>query len=341
MGYYRLLLAIFVLLSHTRLFFAGFDQGIAAVIGFYLLSGYVMTLLASKYYAHWRHWPAFAADRLLRILPQYFFYAGLTILLIHTVSIKNDWEAHCTPAMAWLNLAILPRYFSTSPAYYSCALLPQSWTLGVELLFYAILPVLLLFWNRYIALAAAAGSLVIYGKAYLGLINTFWYGYIHLSGTLFIFIAGASFASPGRIWFAYRWGVWAAAVILLVHLFNAPHLYALASSKETLAGLVIFIPALGFIRRFKTTPTEQFAGNLSYGVFLNHFLLFLLFTYAGFTAETAPQRLVLLALSLSTSALSFYLVEYPIMRWRRLWRGRQRGQPQRAAALTAPLQEHA
>jgi hypothetical protein len=66
-GYYRLALAVCVLFSHFGLFVGGYDQGQSAVIGFFLLSGYVMTLLLGKHYPKLWQAPGFYVDRLARI----------------------------------------------------------------------------------------------------------------------------------------------------------------------------------------------------------------------------------------------------------------------------------
>jgi hypothetical protein len=51
-GYYRLLLAFFVVISHADqviFFSSGYHIGVSAVISFFLLSGFVMTALIQKF----------------------------------------------------------------------------------------------------------------------------------------------------------------------------------------------------------------------------------------------------------------------------------------------------
>mgnify|MGYP003343567634 FL=1 len=50
MGYLRLILALLVLLSHAGWRVAGLNPGVTAVIGFYLISGYVMAGLVRSHY---------------------------------------------------------------------------------------------------------------------------------------------------------------------------------------------------------------------------------------------------------------------------------------------------
>ena len=50
MGTYRFILALLVLISHAGVSIGDYNPGVMAVISFYLLSGYVMTILINKYY---------------------------------------------------------------------------------------------------------------------------------------------------------------------------------------------------------------------------------------------------------------------------------------------------
>jgi peptidoglycan/LPS O-acetylase OafA/YrhL len=341
MGYYRFLLAICVLESHTALFAWGFDEGQAAVIGFFLVSGYVMTLLIDKYYLSFRSLPWFVIDRVSRIFPQFLLYATLTVILISTVHLNESWESACTPGIIARNYAILPLYFSGNIPYYKCTLLPQSWTLSVELFFYMIVPFIVIFWNRYIALVVAAYSLWVYGHAYLGLIPTDWNGFRHLPGTLYIFIAGMSFAKAGRVWQIYRWSVWIGAIILMAILLRDPVLYAYGSNKEILLGLIVGIPGLALARMVPPHWLEQLAGNLSYGIFLNHFLLMMTMHVFHINTGLTKWRILTVFIAAGFALVSFYSVENPILIWRRSFRGRRVRQggmqdPELASETVAP-----
>ena len=50
---------------------------------FYLLSGYVMTMLIEKYYKHSSAIPTFYLDRAARLFPQILFYMVLASVFIH------------------------------------------------------------------------------------------------------------------------------------------------------------------------------------------------------------------------------------------------------------------
>ena len=74
LGTLRLVLALMVVLSHAGVRVAGLNPGVIAVIGFYLISGYVMAGLIRRHYRQPAQAGAFYLDRAVRLLPQYFFY---------------------------------------------------------------------------------------------------------------------------------------------------------------------------------------------------------------------------------------------------------------------------
>lgn len=330
MGYYRFLLSLLVLVSHWGLFFGPYDQGKSAVIGFFLISGYVMSKLIEKYYSSIANVPQFFIDRGARIFPQYLFYAALTMALIGIFHVGNSWTSGCDVDMEVKNFAVIPLYFSAVTPYYKCSYLPQAWSLALELIFYVFAPLIVIFWNRYLVLAVMAFSLWVYGRSYLGIIDTDTNGFRHLPGTIFIFIIGMSFARDTQFWKIFRWASWAAAAVLWSVLLNDNYLYGLQSNKEVLAGIVLGIPALALCRRLKSTRLERLAGDLSYGVYLNHYLV-ILFLLKFMPASGHPLLPTITALiSIPISALTFYSVERPFIALRRRMRT-----PKRATAAQA------
>jgi peptidoglycan/LPS O-acetylase OafA/YrhL len=319
MGYYRLLLAMAVLVSHLRLL--PIDIGQSAVICFLLISGYVMTKLLDTHYRQITETVAFYKDRAARIFPQYLFYCALTLALVHAVSIRNSWSSACTPEMIAGNLGIYMLYDPGISPIYLCTLIPPAWSLSLEWAFYLVVPFIANSRSKAIFAVAAIYSINTYIKAYLGIIDTDSNGYRHLSGTLFMFLVGISFAREGLLFRAYRYAIWTGAVALFVYLFLRPDLRAHRPNTEVLFGLIVGIPALWTAIRSKSSKWESLAGNLSYGVFLNHFLLYLLFVRFAHWNEFSTKRIVVIAaLSLLLSYVTYHYLEAPIMKWRRTLR---------------------
>ncbi|MCH7535405.1 MAG: hypothetical protein IH948_06610, partial [Bacteroidetes bacterium] len=172
MGSLRFLLAISVLLTHARseIFGFGFLGGQIAVQAFYIISGFYMTLvLNEKYIGVNGTYRLFITNRCLRIFPTYWFILMLTLLLPVLISfadgevnwgranefVENNGNLN-VGSLAYLvftNVAlffqdvvmflgidpnsgalIFTSDFSTSqPAVHRFLMVPQSWTLGIEL----------------------------------------------------------------------------------------------------------------------------------------------------------------------------------------------------------------
>jgi len=76
-GLLRLFLAILVLISHLGLYFFGLNEGVFAVVIFYILAGHVVTFLFTKRFKN--DVKNFYRDRFLRIFPVYWLVAILYI----------------------------------------------------------------------------------------------------------------------------------------------------------------------------------------------------------------------------------------------------------------------
>ena len=154
-GTYRTLLALTVVFVH-------FSQiaelsGLYAVFGFFVLSGYLMTLIMSESYGYTRKGiAAFTVNRFLRIFPIYWFalLIAVGILLIIQGEIWKGNSNFYLPenARQWFqNIALLLKQ-SSEPQ-----LIQPAWTLTIELFFYACIG-LGLSCNRRITLIWLAGS---------------------------------------------------------------------------------------------------------------------------------------------------------------------------------------
>lgn len=178
MGVVRLILAISVVIAHTDRFL-GFDLvgGRVAVQAFYIMSGFYMTLvLNEKYVGLNNSYKLFITNRLIRLYPVYWVVVLLTICYSCVIFLMTDGvqfsKLHVYllhyESMGWFSLIFLAftnlflvfqdlimflgislengslfftKDFSTSkPMLFEFLLVPQAWTLGVEILFYLIAP---------------------------------------------------------------------------------------------------------------------------------------------------------------------------------------------------------
>lgn len=319
MGFYRLLLAYLVVSDHAAgaLIF-GFYPGAIAVVSFFLLSGYVMTALIDRHYAEPRRIGAFYLDRAMRLYPQFLFYSLATLLAASAFGLTHRWLAG-PPSLTsdLLQLTILPLNFGW--AFHKAMLIPQAWSLGLEGFFYLLFPFVLI-GNRRLPFALA--SLVVFAAAYFGRLDQEMFSYRMLPGVLFIFLLGSFIRrrEPGL-------GSAPLAVAL------ALALAALAASpwvwgrhvcvQDVLAGLVIGLPVVWLLARFKISGRlDGLAGDLSYGVFLNHNLLLPLAAQLLPGASPWLTLAALIPISTAASYATFRWIEAPTLALRRTLRTR-------------------
>lgn len=319
MGYYRLFLALCVLTSHC-IVNPYIDEGRSAVIGFFLISGYAMGGLLQKKYGSLSGVIPFYADRLLRIFPLFLFFAVLTILWIMLNPSDVSWHSACTAELFALNLALVPLYFS-GHQWYLCTLLPQSWSLSLELLFYIFVPFIALTWSRWTIPLIAAWSLYFYGQAFVGIIDTDANAFRHLPGTLYIFLVGMTFAREGQFWKVFLISFWVGAVCLAVIIMMIPSLRALNSNPEIVVGLVLGIPGLALFKRVSSSQLEQLAGSMSYGLFLAHYLVICIVekisSAYGISVAGWPLVFITAMVSLIASYFAAIYIEKPVAKMRR------------------------
>lgn len=185
MGLIRVLLAISVLITHSApIFGLRFLNGDSAITCFYVISGFLMTLVLSEKYTSAR---TFYVNRVLRIYPPYFFAAlfSLCIYIVFTNSkhdpVKVFFEAFDKESYLFIvwsvvsNLTLigidLTRYIQLNTADFSIKfpsflygggggghnllLVPQAWTLAIELQFYLLVPFLVRWRTRSLCVLAA------------------------------------------------------------------------------------------------------------------------------------------------------------------------------------------
>jgi peptidoglycan/LPS O-acetylase OafA/YrhL len=312
LGVLRLILAFSVLYSHTENYPYGYNTGVVGVIGFFLISGFVMTALCGKYYNDVRSVPTFYADRLLRLYPQYLVY--ITAAAILGAVGPNRYQVLVRDVI--LNLLIFPYEVSVWILPHNFFLQP-TWTLGLEVAFYAVIPFILIFRLSTIALLLSAAFFLL---PYFGLIDTDLWGYRLLPGTLFMFLTGSFiYRSLDRPFSLTVRRVWTYAFVLLIGTHVWPELNALYFNRDVLTGLVVFIPILRMLHRQPSGRFDRTCGDLSYGVFLNHTVIIYVIRWCGVRYFGAYAIAIVAASSLGFSALTYRIVERPILKLRHTW----------------------
>ena len=344
LGTLRLVLAVFVVISHAGVRWGGLNPGVIAVVGFYAISGYVMTGLVRRHYPRIDRLLGFYADRALRLLPAYyvvalaalawFFWHGPEPLFLERSPTGTD---------LLNNLLVVPINFYMWNDADKFSLVPPAWSLGCEIQFYLLFPLLLLGGLRPLAFGL---SLLVYLAAFSGNIQTEWFGYRLLPGVLFVFLLGsllydchhaddadaAVAAGRGRGGSAAIGGCGTRITVLTVlgvlGFAAAGHwggTVQLPYNPETLIGLGVAVPLLHLLAPRPGRIWDDRAGDLSYGVFLVHFLVF--WFWPG--VEEGPAALVLRVAAAMALAWGLHrFVEIPVLAWRRRLRRRSVTGPQ-------------
>lgn len=230
---------------------------------------------------------------------------------------RDVFSSGCTGGKVALNALVIPLNFFQFGNLESCMLIPPAWSLGLEITFYLVAPFFLLSpKTRWISLPA---SLLVFGAAYIGAIDSDMFGYRLLPGVLFIFLTGAAFSGRDRLSKIIPVTVWVLAAASAV--FFPPNDTTSPMIKEVLLGVVLAIPALAITRRLPHFKIDDVLGNLSYGIFLNHFLIIWALRHFGHETDWV-YFLILFFSSAALATISFHLIERPVISWRRSLRSR-------------------
>lgn len=322
MGTLRYLLAVLVLLSHAGVNISGHHPGVMAVAVFYAISGYVMSALIQRHYSQAAATPRFYLDRLLRIYPQYGIYALAAALWYGLTQQPTAFLQHAPSLQDGLNnLLIVPLNYYMVNGADQFTLIPPAWSLGAELLFYLLAPWLWRYWR--VALGLCLASLGVQVLAWHGVLHSDWWGYRLLPGVLWIFVLGMAMQRLHASQQHKAAGLLAMAVpvlcVLALWYLGAHGLLARHYTLEVVVGVAIAIPAIQVLTRWQGSAwwrtVDAHLGNISYGVFLNHFFLMWLLSWQ---APLSPLRLFgLVVYSTLLSIFTFQYVEKPVLHWRR------------------------
>jgi peptidoglycan/LPS O-acetylase OafA/YrhL len=321
MGLYRLLLAYMVLYSHMFQPIMGFQIGVVAVISFLLISGFVMTALIEKHYFSINLIGKFYLDRMLRLLPQFYFYALLIIFCAHYLNLRQQGMPHePTFQSIILQLLVVPINFNYQ---FSSLLIPQAWSLGLEITFYVLFPFVLIFNKRLIVLVT---SFIFFLFTYFEFLNVDTWGYRFLPGTFFIFISGSFLYDASKREKFIPVVICCLAIVLLVMTYFFPSFQGelILIKRSILAGIIFGVPAIATLKYLGIKNTNKFSlGDLSYGVFLNHNFvigLFVLILGSAATQESKPEiadLIIALSLTITVSTIfsfvSYHVAELPFV----------------------------
>jgi peptidoglycan/LPS O-acetylase OafA/YrhL len=341
----RLILASAVLLVHAGGFFR-FNitgGGQVPVQLFYIISGFYMALVLNEKYVGAGSARTFYGNRMLRLLPGYWVMAAMALAIysyIYFVSGSGFIAAVAALAgkiapwreiwflvsnisligIDWLG-RIVPMEAPNTPV-----LVAPAWTLGVELSFYAIAPLLLRrsAWTLAAVLAASLGLRLAY---FVGLnFGVDPWGYTFFPYELALFMAGAlSYRLYDKVrnhTDGAKFGLSLVVAILLFQIIQKGITLSICNCDLTVvplhAALYAYAAvAIAFLfRETKSNRIDSELGELSYPVYLAHYPLIDLYNVIVHPelslTQAAIRSVVILIVSLGVAVLVRRLVERPI-----------------------------
>jgi peptidoglycan/LPS O-acetylase OafA/YrhL len=273
-GAFRPFLAILVVANHLWEPVAN-KLGFHAVIAFYVISGLLMTKIIHEVYGTDRRGvQAFLINRMLRVFPAYWLFVALTLAFVwlfndrFAVTSYIQWPE--TPVDWARNLTLIDLAWGKS------ILIPPAWCLGIEVLFYILMPVVLArssttIWLWFVVSCLIAAYLI-WTRADFG-----YRYYPAYAASLFISLGAVIYECRQHL---SRWRLPVGILVPAVALFGAMPLLVEATGLDPLwigyygAGLLM-VPILGTLMHLDQPSwarLDRFMGDLAFPAFMVHFV---------------------------------------------------------------------
>ena len=345
MGLLRLLLALAVVSDHAGPALgwtpARMTGGPLAVQMFYIVSGFYMAMvLSEKYLGRGAYW-AFAKSRVIRLYPMYLVVLAVTLgvgIAMHlcgwTIDPVARWIERGSD-MPWLDAAALGAvqltlvgqdavvFTAVDPGTtqlvfaadfhdhelpsWQFMFVPQAWTVSLELMFYALAPLLVRRVAVLVPLLVASLGLRVLLVVGLGLDHDPW-TYRFFPTELALFLAGAASYHGYRWLRGGKWLLrilaWPALIAVLAYVIGYRALPELARARiYGLSGILFALPcALPFVFHVSARwRWDRAVGELSYPVYLVHFLFCFGLAALGLPMWTPVSGAVVPALTLAVA----------------------------------------
>ena len=312
MGAFRLLLAAMVVINHSGGTFNNtFLPGVAAVVVFFMISGYAITGLIQNRFPEADSAKFFFLERFVRLAPQYYFWLIISIycsvylqLPYYSINLNGFYPYGIFSYISLIPLA-LQSYIDPSYRVYT-HVMAQASTLAIEISFYILSPWVLK--SRKLSWIAAVVGLCIFASTALKVLPENIYTYYTSPGPVIFFILGSFLYK--KEWTSLLTFSTALVSILILGLpqgFN----------MEFLVGVLIGVPILIFLTKIPTNKFDQALGAASYGVYLSHVVVIAVLSLWLGNEHPPLFRVYAVIISIFVGGCSFYLIERPLIPFKR------------------------
>jgi peptidoglycan/LPS O-acetylase OafA/YrhL len=354
MGLLRILLAISVIVAHNGpIFGLGIVGGQVAVKAFYIISGFYMSLILNeKYVGNEGSYGLFLSNRLLRLFPIYWIVLALTVVASLAVGHASNGEYWLAlkpyfryhQDMGWTSIAFLVftnlfllgqdivmflgldlhtghlfftrDFWHTSPYLYKFLLLPQAWTIGVEITFYLVAPFLV---RRKPAVIALLIFLSLFIRILLirnGLDKDPWNYRFFPSELMFFLLGNISYRIYKRIESANLGQMPLITITGALVLFTVFFQQVNIPYKEIVYYIAFFLSVPFIFKYTRRSRLDASIGDLSYPVYISHVFIMLFLGRLDFLARGIGPTLTVTIFSLGFAFILNKLVSTPIERIR-------------------------
>ena len=292
MGILRFALALSVVIAHTGTsgVFGGFG-GENAVEAFFLISGFYISEILTKTYKNSKD---FYINRALRLYPIYFFVCIL--VLINSFLVKGNLSDFFSyplnvlslPTIANLTLiggdiamflqtdgmSIAIGHFEDShPPLYTLLLVPQSWTLSLEITFYLLAPFLVRFKTRAICLLIAVLLILRITCFYAGLNFDPWtYRFFPFELPLFLIGILLSRLKSNifliKIPYSLQW-----LIVIFAYFISGYFLHLQIFPRKITLFILLIVTCCLILNSHQPNIDKKF-GDLSYPIYICHLCVF-------------------------------------------------------------------
>ena len=301
MGILRLVLALSVVIAHSNPIF-GFELvgGFIAVKAFYIISGFYMSLILNEKYIN--SYYLFITNRFMRLFPIYWCILVLSILfsiIVHTdktdlyINYFHNMNIGSIFFLSFTNIFLFFQdivmflgldkvtgalfftadFHNTDPKLYQFLLIPQAWTIGVELLFYLIAPFLVRRKLKYIILLILISLFLRIYLYSIGLNRDPWSYRFFPTELLFFLLGNISYRIYKKILTIEIQPIYINIILTLLLIFTVFYSFTFFSQKEYVYYLGIFISIPFTFHRTKNLKIDSYIGELSYPIYMCHILL--------------------------------------------------------------------
>jgi peptidoglycan/LPS O-acetylase OafA/YrhL len=363
MGTLRVLLAISVIMAHLGTAYGwNLVGGPAAVQSFFIISGFYMSLILNEKYVGQAHsFKLFITNRFLRLYPIYLVVLTITVitcLVIAGISHGSNVPVFGTyidakpgfTSMLFLvftNIAIwgqdvvmflgihtdtgslffTSNFWNTSPGLYSFLFIQQGWSLGLELTFYLVAPLILRKkFSVVLIFIVLAFVLRLFVYYFLQLQNDPWTYRFFPTEIIFFLLGNASykiylFLKSGHISKRLGWIVFGVLMLFIVeypYLPGTPQIIFQYTVKDISYFLMMMLAVPVLFIHFKNNKTDNRIGELSYPIYVSHLLIIRFYDVCNFNGNYRAISVIAVTIILSWLLNRFVAVPVERIRQKRI-----------------------